>query len=275
MHAKNYPFAVRLIGFGGAESAQIAAALAQAPAAGPAYSCLLDDSLQEPDLYIANGDALTALATLAAANPGPLRPALIVGPVAIAFPFVQLARPLEPQRLCELLAGLIEQRAAALAQIAARGLPLVHERRRGDRLDIDLSDPALYLGRRRAAPRGAILIIDKGGALRDHVARLMGGHRLSVEWTDSAPAAVRLCDETAVSAVLINTSTPGIDPYALCASIKAQPGAARSAVVFLVGPAFEYDMQRARTAGARGLLDKPVADRHLVSTLKKLLSLPR
>jgi len=273
MHAKKYPFAVRLIGFGGAEGAHIAAALALAPAAGPAYSCLLDDSLQEPDLVIANGDDLKALAALSGASQ--VRPALIVGQPRAGFPFPQLARPLEPPRLFALLAQLVGQRADALARITARGLPELPERRRQQRLDVDLSDPALYLNRRRGPCGGAILIIDKGGALRDHVAKLMDQYRLSVEWTDSATAAVRLCDETAVSVVLLNTSTPGIDPYALCASIKAQPGAVRSAVVFLVSPVFQYDPVRAHAAGVRGLLDKPLADRHLVATLKKLLSLPR
>lgn len=86
--------------------------------------------------------------------------------------------------------------------------------------------------------------------------------------------AVRLCEETPVAVVLINTSTPGIDPYALCAAIKARPEAARVAVVLLVGPTFAYDAARAAAAGVRGFLDKPVADRHLLGAIKKLLSLP-
>jgi CheY-like chemotaxis protein len=274
MHAKKYPFAVRLLGFEPAESAQILVALAQAPHPGPSYFCLLDDSLQEPDLYIANGDNLKALAALAGASPSPIQPAVIVGQASAELPFAQLARPLDPSTLFDLLARLIEQRAQALALITARGLPFVPERRRRPRLDFDLTDPAVYESRRRAPPSGAILIIDKGGAFRDHVARLVGARKLSIEWTDSATTAVRLCDETAVSVVMINTSTPGIDPYRLCSAIKALDGAERVAVVFLVGAAFNYDSARARAAGVRGLLDKPVADRHLVAALKKLLSLP-
>jgi CheY-like chemotaxis protein len=73
---------------------------------------------------------------------------------------------------------------------------------------------------------------------------------------------------------MINTSTPGIDPYALCGDIKAQGGAGRTAVVFLVSPAFHYDSARARDAGVRGMLDRTVPDRHLVAALQKLLSLP-
>ncbi|HZV64698.1 MAG TPA: response regulator [Telluria sp.] len=273
MHVQKYPFAVRLIGFAPPESASLAAALALAPAAGPAYAALAEDSLQDPDFYLANGDDLAALARLAGANPSAIQPALIVGTPAAEFPFPRLARPLDPLRMFELLAGLVASRAAALARITARGLPLPPERRRRQRLDVDLTDPAVYGARRRAPPNGAVLIIDKGGAFRDHVAKLLGARRLSVEWTDSASTAVRLCDETPVSLVLVNTSTPGIDPYRLCAEIKSLAEATRIAVVFLVGANFGYDGVRARAAGVRGMLDKPIADRHLVAALKKLLSL--
>jgi CheY-like chemotaxis protein len=274
MHAPKTPFAVRLIGFAPAESAQIDTVLGQAPHVGPSYSCLHGDSLQEPDLYIADGDDPGALARLVAANPGPLQPALVVGGAPGQFALPRLARPLDAWRLYEMLAELVVQRAQALALLAARGLPPMPERRRHPRLDADLPDPGEYDSRRQAPPGGAVLIIDNGGAFRDHVASVLGGRKLPIEWTDSAPTAVRLCDETPVSLVMINTSTPGIDPYALCGAIKAQGGAGRTAVVFLVSPAFHYDSVRARDAGVRGLLDKPVEDRHLVAALQKLLSLP-
>jgi CheY-like chemotaxis protein len=150
----------------------------------------------------------------------------------------------------------------------------VAERRRRQRPDFDLTDPADYTPRRKGPPEGAVLIVDKGAALRDHVAKLFSTRKLSVEWTDSASTAVRLCEETAVAVVLINTSTPGVDPYTLCAQIKQLDSANRVAVVLLVGDSFPYHASRARAAGVRGLLDKPVADRHLEATIKKLLSLP-
>ena len=85
---------------------------------------------------------------------------------------------------------------------------------------------------------------------------------------------MRLCDETPVSLVMINTCAPGIEPYSLSSAIKSQEGAGRTAVLFLVGQSFKYDSLRARDAGVRGLLDKPVADRHLLATFQKLLALP-
>lgn len=273
MHAPKPPFAVRLIGFAPAESAQIVAALAQAPSPGPAYFCLLDDSLQEPDMYLANGDDHQALLRLESARPGPLQPALVIcdDPGQLQWPCI--GRPLDCARLLALMAQAVGRREQALGLMAAPGKPVSLDRRRHPRIEPDDTLDAWH-GRRQPPPSGAVLIIDKGGAFRDHVAEVLGARKRPIEWTDSAPTAVRLCDETPVSLVMINTATPGIDPYSLCGQIKAQGGAARTAVVFLVSRSFHYDSARARDVGVRGLLDKPVADRHLVAALHKLLSLP-
>lgn len=269
-----YPFAIRLTGFGPEERPRIANSLAKAPADGSGYFCLLDDSLQDPDLTITNGDDLKSLSRLMATPPTALEPALVVGNAVLDFPYPRLERPINLPRMFDMLEELLQRRAEAMANLTARGLPFMTERRRRPRLDLDVTDPAEYQKRRKSPPRGAVLIIDKASALRDHVARLMGEGRMSIEWTDSAATTVRLCDETPVSLVLINTSTPGIDPYGLAAAIKAQKNGDRIAVVLLVGSAFHYNSARARAAGVRGILDKPVADRHLIATLKKLMSLP-
>ena len=261
MHAKKYSRTVRLTGFAPDEQLQIADVLALAPTPGPAYFCLHADSLQAPDITIANGDDLDALTALAAA---PESSALIIGPVTVDFAHPHLSRPIEPDRLFGELAAL------------ARAAPseTMPERRRHARLDLDLTDPAELAARRRAPPNGAILLVDHDGVLRDHVATLLGAHKAAVQWTDSATTAERLCEETPVSVVLINTSTPDVDGYDLCATIKALPQGKRIAVVLLVGPTCTYDPVRASAAGVRGLLDRPVADHHLMAALQRLLSLP-
>jgi CheY-like chemotaxis protein len=273
MHAPRTPFAVRLIGFPQDDCVQLAAMLARPPAAGPAYFCLLDDSLQEPDLYLANGGDPQALERLDGAQPGPLQPAVVLGRADGKVTWPCLAWPTDCGRLHSLLAQIMSRRERALGLLAAPVKPLEVDRRRHARLG-DGADVDGFGIVRQEPPSGAVLIIDKGGAFRDHVAEVLGTRKLPVEWTDSAPTAVRLCDETPVSLVMINTSTPGIDPYALCSAIKSQGGAGRTAVIFLVSRNFRYDSARARDVGVRGLLDKPVADRHLVAALHKLLSLP-
>jgi CheY-like chemotaxis protein len=273
MPATRYPFAVRLIGFAPAECAQLEAMLAHAPHAGPSYFCLHDDSLQEPDLYLADGDSLEARARLACLPPCALQPSLLIGgPGADACR--TLSRPVNPALLYDALADLLDERVQALAALTARGECVSPERRRHPRLVPNCEPLDAYLPLRRGPPGGAVLIVDKEREFRDHVARVVGERKLAVEWTDSTRAAVRLCDETAVSLVMINTSAPGIDPYRLCSSIKAQDGAERTPVVFLIEQSFQYDSARAHQAGARGLLDKPVAGRHLMMTFRKLLDLP-
>ncbi|QOY94005.1 response regulator [Massilia sp. UMI-21] len=292
MHAPRYPFTLRLVGFAPAECAQLERLLAQAPSPGPSYFCLHDDSLQEPDLYIADGGNPAALARLSCLPPGAPQPILLIGGDG-ASSRRSLPRPVDPASLYEVLAELLDSRVQTLATLAARGQRCLPERRRRPRLAPDTEAPAYYARLRHGPPDGAVLIIDKGGAFRDHVARVFantigntlgnppgatpatpGSASRPVEWTDSSRAAVRLCDETPVSLVMINTCAPGIEPYSLSSAIKSQEGAGRTAVLLLVGQSFKYDSLRARDAGVRGLLDKPIADRHLLTTFQKLLSLP-
>lgn len=280
MHLSSYPFTVRLIGFTPGESARLEALLARAPGVGPSYSCLHDDSLQEPDLYIANGDSPTALTRLGCLPPGSLQPALVIGNPGNpgnpgAGPWRTLARPVDPLQLYEALADLLDTRVQVLVQQSTRTVRRVlAERRRRPRLAPDCETPAFYTRLRRGPVDGAVLIVDQECKLRNEVARVLGPRRVPVEWTDSLCAAVRLCDETKVALVLINTAAAGIEPYEVCSSIKSQDGAQRTPVVFLVEQSFHYDSVRARRAGARGLLTTPVAGRHWMLTFQKLLDLP-
>jgi len=266
-------FTVRPIGFDPVETARLAALLEDAPGAGPSYSCLHADSLQEPDLLVANGDNPFALAQLACRPPDALQPALVVGcRDTTVWPTV--TRPLEQQALHARLAELLDTRVHALVQQGVRTRRVLAERRRHPRLAPDRETPAFYTRLRRGPVEGTVLIVDQACALRNRVAHVLGPRRIGVEWTDSQAAAVRLCDETPIALVMINTAAPDIEPYALCSSIKAQAGAGRTPVVFMVASSFQYDSARARLAGARGLLETPVAGRHLMLTFQKLLDVP-
>ena len=245
----------------------MAALLDAAPRAGPLYACLHEDSLQEPDIVLAAGTDPAALAWLDGMRCAP--PALVIGGGGHGG-YDHLALPLEPAVLHDTLAHMLAERRRALALLIARGEPFLAERRRRPRLG-----PGAGCAAERQPPRdGKVLIVDKGGAFRDHLAGLVGARGPAIAWTDSASMAVRLCDETKVALAMINTAAPGIDPYNLSRTIKAQEGAGRTAVVLLIGRTFSYDSALAHGAGVRGLLDKPVGDRSLVCMLQRLTSLP-
>jgi CheY-like chemotaxis protein len=272
MQPETHPFGVRLLGFSPEEGGNLADVLALAPSGGPAYASLHPDSVQDPDLFIVNAEDLAALATLD--NIGPLQPALLVGQPAAELDYDSIDWPVDPAELFPALARLVDRRADAIADLTARGLSTSVDRRRHQRPDFDLTDPEEYVAMRKEPPRGAVLIVDRNSMFRDHLARLMAGHGLSIEWTDSASTTMRVCEETPVALVLINTSTPGIEPYGLCAGIKALDGGRRICVLHLVRRDHVYEQDKARAAGVRGLLDLPISERHLTAVLKRILSLP-
>jgi CheY-like chemotaxis protein len=292
MNADKFPFAVRLIGFAGAQADALAAALARGPVAGqagwPAYFCLSADSLQEPDLLIANGADLKALAALAALSPGPgpgpgdVRPALLLGAPApeLRLPYPSLPLPCDADSLHAELARLVERRADALARLAGTGMPPPAERRTHERLDLDLTDPSEYAALRSQGHdrRGAVLVVDRNARLSQHVARLLRPWDIPSLWASDEPSALAACADAPqmlapVAVVLLDTALAEIDACALCAVLREQGGNSPPDVVFMVSGGHQYDGARARAAGAAGLLDKPVSDPTLRAVLKKLMRL--
>lgn len=267
---RHFPFAVRLIGFSSQESDIIDANFEVEQGKGYGYSCLEEDNLQDPDLYIANADEWRALAILADLRPSPVRPALLIGKPEADLSYPCVDRPIDWPRFFEALDDLVEKRADVLSKLEASDIVTVPERRRSSRLDLGLADPSEYERMRTPLPtNGIVLVIDKNSALRDYLAGLTARNNLTVVWVADEQSAVELCRRQFVSIVMINTSMPSIDPYLLCRTIKGNPIKMR--VIFLVGKSFIYDQQQARQAGVDGFLNKPVTGRHLTSVLKKFL----
>lgn len=267
-----FPFAVRLIGFPDHETEAFEATFAVEHGKGYSYFRLTEDNLQDPDVYIANADELKALVTLADLKPSDVRPALLVGNPGISLPYPRVARPVQWHDLFEALDGLIEKRADALSRLEASDIVTVPERRRRNRLDLDLTDPAEYEKMRAKVPKnGLVLVVDKSPALRDYLSDLLVRQKVPVAWVNDEVDAVELCKQEPVAAVMINTSTPGVDPYRLCWAIKEKNAPVKTTVIFLISKPFVYDAKQARCVGADGFLNKPLATHHLITALKKCL----
>ncbi|MBI1889187.1 MAG: response regulator [Burkholderiales bacterium] len=266
-----YPYAVRLIGFDDREADKLSAAFAADRERQYGYFRLEEDNLQEPDLFIANADDIRALAKLSYFSPSDIRPALLVGEPSIALPYPRIPRPWRLPAVFSELDILVERRAEALSRLEASAAVKVPERRRQERLDIDLTDPAEYENRRRAPADGGVLVIDKTAMLRDFLLGVLKRYDCPVAWAREEEAAADYCKRQKVALVLINTSTPGVDPYRLSEQIKRMNAAHQTSVVMLTGKPFVYDAARARFAGCDGFLNKPLAVHHLVSLLKKFL----
>ncbi|HJV52698.1 MAG TPA: response regulator [Noviherbaspirillum sp.] len=276
MFIHNFPFAVRVIGFSSEEEELFDAAFSVRQGKAYGYFRLAQDNLQDPDMYVANADQLRALATLIDLRPSAVRPALVVGSPEVELPYPRVERPVNWPRLIAALDDLVEQRADALSRLEASDIVTVPERRRRDRLDLDLTDPAEYEKMRAKVPdNGAVLVVDKNSALRDYLSDLLARQNVKVAWAGDEMQAVEICKQRPVAVVMINTSTPGVDPYRLCWAIKEKDSPVRIAVVFLVSEPFVYDLEQARYVGADGFLNKPLASKHLIGVLKKFMPLPR
>jgi CheY-like chemotaxis protein len=268
--AKTYPFAVRLIGFVPEESALIGENFAREQGRPYTYFRLPEDSLQDPDLFLANANEWKALVALSYLGPSDVRPVLMIGTADVELTYPHITRPIHWLGLFEALDKLIVKRADALSRLEASDVVLVPERRRKDRLDLDLTDPNEYWNMRRPPAQGGVLVIDKNSTLADYVAELLARHHVPVNWTDDEASALASCKQQKISMVITNTSTPGVDPYRLCHTIKTEV-TERVTVIFLVGKSFAYDTEQARKVGCEGFLNKPLTSSHLVSALKKFL----
>ncbi len=276
MISQTFPFAVRLIGFTPEDEAVFDENFAVRQGRGYGYFRLEEDNLQDPDLYVANARQLKALVVLADLRPSEVRPAMLVGTPEVDLPFPCVDDPIRWEQLFETLDELVEKRADALSRLEASDVVTVPERRRRDRIDLDLTDPAEYEKMRAKVPSdGAVLVVDKTPALRDYLSDLLARQKVRVLWVNDEMDAVDICKSEPVAVVMINTSTPGIDPYRLCWGVKEKDSRVRIAVVFLVSKPFIYDLQQARYVGVDGYLNKPLASHHLITVLKKFLPFSR
>jgi CheY-like chemotaxis protein len=273
------PFAIRFIGFSVREINIFDATFSVEQNRQKQYYRLSDDCLQEPDLCLVNADDLKALAILAVMAPANLRPVLLVGAPHVELPFATVERPIRWLKLFDALDTLIERRLIMLAKqnpADAVLLASVPERRRRERLDLDLSDPLEYAHMRiKVLSNDRILVIDNQSTFRDALAIAMAHHVVPVEWAGNPDAAAEVYARQTISMVLINPQLSDVDPYDLCATIKHQHRNTRVAVIFLIDKDFAYDHVRARQVECDGFLSRHLDQAQILLALGKFLSLRR
>lgn len=225
-----------------------------------------EDDLLDPDLYRIKMDAPGARESLERLRPGPARPALLISAQPMESPHRVLQGPVDKTRLLAALEQLIVVRAEALARLPAAEVVQVPERRR--QLPPEPMPEALRS--RRQALVGGVLVVDRDPEFAHALTSLVAARRLRVDRANEHRSAVILCKQFPVSLVIVNTATPGLDPYKLCGSIKAE-SAGSVRVIFLVGRYFSYLPDLARASGCDGFVNKPLSNRQLDSLLHRFL----
>lgn len=274
MPTKIPTIAIRLLGFTPKEEDTFASVLAVAREKGYRYLCLKPGNLQDPDLHIVNAESLRALATLSDLNLGEAQPVLLIGKTEIDLNYATMPRPIRWRKLFEVLDGLIDRREMLLTTLSAANTVLVPERRRRERLDLDLTEASDYQRMRKPAlAKGGILVVDKDNRFREYVAMIMDHYKVPVTLAYDERSALMLDRNNRHGLTLINTSLEGLNPYDLCAELKRQNSDCRTSVIFLIDRSFEYKFSKAEQAGCDGFLTKPLSRKQVLSTIQKFLNL--
>ncbi|PUA19275.1 response regulator transcription factor [Glaciimonas sp. PCH181] len=279
MQIKSRSIAVRFLGFSPREIHIFDATFAVELTRSVRYFRLSENSLQQWDICIVNAEDLQALASLDKLQPDDAFPVLLVGTPRVALPYLAVQKPIRWLKLFDALDTLIAHRNQLPLTKNAR-IPAIStlspERRRRERLDLDLTDPGVYEKMRvKPALTDRILVVDHNPAFRDDLALSMLDYLVPVEWVGDATSAAEVYMQLPISIVLINPQLPDLDPYFFCEKIKDRYREIRISVFFLVDEPFTYQPALAQLAGCDGFLARNLGQPQIVAALSKFLSRPR
>jgi two-component system response regulator MprA len=117
--------------------------------------------------------------------------------------------------------------------------------------------------------RALILVVERDPHVRELEAFFLDEAGYSVEFTEDGPAALARARELRPDMVITEVLVPKLDGLALCRQLKQDP-ATRGVMVLIFS--ILAASARAREAGADAFLMKPLAERHLVDTVRELLA---
>jgi CheY-like chemotaxis protein len=274
------PLAVRLIGYQEADRDWLQGMLDAPSRADSRYRILAEDNLRDPDFLLVNAAHPQAIAMLERLQPSAVRPALLLGAAGSDSGHASLSWPASSVGLHAAIAQLLARRAEVLSGLPAHARVPVPERRRHlDGSAIRMS-PGEWKRHRRDRTPGDIVVLDDGRDLAAMLGRLVRPRHLKVQRVNNEAAAAIACAAAPVRLLLVSLPAADVDPYRLCAGVKAQsagapsagaPSAAAPSVVFLVADQQDYRVDPARRAGCDGFLDRPLEPTQLISLVEKFL----
>ena len=117
--------------------------------------------------------------------------------------------------------------------------------------------------------RAIILVVERDPHVRELESYFLEEAGYGVEFAGDGVAALELARSLQPRIVITEILVPKLDGLALCRMLKEEP-ATRHITVLIFSVLMAAD--RAREAGADAFLRKPLAERHLVDTVRQLLA---
>lgn len=121
-------------------------------------------------------------------------------------------------------------------------------------------------------PGGTVLVVDDSSTMRSHVAMLLAEAGFSVrQASDGDIAADILASDESIILVLLDVHMPRKNGLVLLDELREAPGRDRYHVLMLTTESHPTLLRRARDAGARGWMVKPLRPDLLVMAVRTVL----
>jgi CheY-like chemotaxis protein len=133
------------------------------------------------------------------------------------------------------------------------------------------SKEPLQSGREAAAPRWRILIVDDGPRTRQMYSMLLRQLGHEVESAADGWSGIEMVQSFRPDAVLLDVGMPGLNGFATCKEIRAQPSGKDIVLIAVTGWAQYEVQQEADEAGFDGILVKPVGVQKILEVISSLL----
>jgi len=116
-----------------------------------------------------------------------------------------------------------------------------------------------------------VLIVDDSKSIRNEVAEILerAGYGV-IEAADGVEALARLNEQAAISLVVLDVNMPGMNGLDVLERIQSEHRERNLPVLMLTTEAERTLVERAKKAGAKGWLLKPIKTDLLVSTVSRL-----
>lgn len=106
-------------------------------------------------------------------------------------------------------------------------------------------------------PRFRILLVDDEPVIRELVQAMLEGDGIEVRCVPDGAQGIKEARRQAPQLVLLDIVLPGLDGFAVCRLLRADPVLREVPIFMLTAKVRQADRESARKAGASGYIEKP------------------
>ena len=115
-----------------------------------------------------------------------------------------------------------------------------------------------------------ILIVEDQAEIRELIRLTLELDGWDIHEADDGAKGLESAQRLRPDVVLLDVMMPGLDGFAVCEALRADPSLKRTSVVMLTAMGRNEDRTRGMKAGADAYLPKPFSPRNLLSVIERL-----